>query len=53
MNDWNLGVVGNLQMVFYSMTVVLIGFFAFGEVLTTLQLIGIGLALTGVVLMNL
>ena len=52
-NNWNLGIVGNLQMVFYSLTVVLTGFLMFGEILTTLQFIGIGLALVGVILMNL
>jgi len=53
MNDWNLGVVGNLQMVFYSIGVVSIGIFFFGESLSLLQGIGIVFALIGVVLLNL
>ena len=53
MNNWNLGVVGNLQMVFFSLSVILLGFFAFGEVLSNVQFIGVGLALIGVILMNL
>ena len=51
-NNWNLGVVGNLQMVFFSLSVILLGFFAFGETLTTTQFLGIGVALVGVILMN-
>lgn len=53
MNDWNLGIVGNLQMVFYSISVVLIGIFIFGESLTLIQGIGIVFALIGVILINL
>lgn len=52
-NNWQLGVVGNLQMVFYSIGVVLLGVFAFGESLSIIQYFGIGLALVGVILMNL
>ena len=52
MNNWNLGIVGNLQMVFFSLSVILLGFFAFGETLTTIQFLGIGIALVGVILMN-
>ena len=53
MHGWNLGIVGNLQMVFYSISVVLMGMFFFGETLTILQGIGIFLALIGVILINL
>jgi len=53
MNNWDLGIVGNLQMVFFSLSVILLGFFAFGETLSTIQFLGIGLALVGVILMNL
>src|SRR3972149_6445036 len=51
MNNWDLGIVGNLQMVFFSLSVILLGFFAFGETLSTIQFLGIGLALVGVILM--
>jgi len=53
MNDWNLGIVGNLQMVFYSISVVLMGIFIFGETLSLIQGIGIIFALIGVILINL
>ena len=52
-NGWDLGIVGNLQMVFYSIGVVSIGLIFFGESLSLLQGIGIGLSLIGVILMNL
>ena len=52
-NNWDLGIVGNLQMVFFSLSVILIGFLAFGETLTAIQFVGVGLALVGIVLMNL
>ena len=52
-NGWNLGIVGNIQMVFYSLGVVLIGLLAFGETLTILQGAGIFLSLLGVLLLNL
>lgn len=51
-HGWKLGVVGNAQMVFYSITVVLTGILIFGETLSLTQGIGIGLALVAVVLMN-
>ena len=53
MNKWNLGIVGNLQMVFYSISVVLIGVLVFGEKLTLIHIIGIIFALIGVILINL
>jgi EamA domain-containing membrane protein RarD len=52
-NHWNLGIVGNLQMVFYSLTVVLSGLIFFGEGISLIQGIGIGFALIGIILMNL
>lgn len=52
MNGWNLGIVGNLQMVFYSIAVILIGLLAFGETITITQGVGILFALIGVVLIN-
>ncbi len=51
-NGWNLGIVGNLQMVFYSIGVVLLGMLFFGESITLRQGVGIALALIGVILMN-
>ena len=51
--QWKLGIVGVIQMVFYSITVVLAGLLIFGETLSFVQGIGIGLALIGIVLMNL
>ncbi len=53
MNKWNLAIVGNLQMVFYSISVVLIGLLAFNERLTPIQIAGIVFSLIGVVLINL
>lgn len=53
MNNWEIGIVGNFQMAFYSMTVVLIGLVFFGETLTIIQAMGIGFALAGAILMNL
>ena len=52
-HNWKLGIVGNLQVVFYSLTVVLAGFLIFRESLSLVQTVGIGLALISVVLMNL
>ncbi len=52
-HEWSLGIVGNLQMVFYSLTVVLSGLIFFGESISLLQGIGVGLALIGVLLINL
>lgn len=51
-NGWKLGIVGNLQMVFYSISVLVIGLIVFGEKITFVQGVGIALALIGVVLMN-
>lgn len=47
-----LGIVGNLQMVAYSLVVLLASVFYFGETLTNVQLLGIALGVTGAVLMN-
>ncbi len=52
MNGWSLGIVGNLQMVFYSLTAVLVGLLVFGETLTAIQIVGIIVAVIGVVLIN-
>ena len=52
-NNWNLGIVGNLQIVFYSFTIIVSGLLFFGETISLVQGIGIGLAIIGVVLMNL
>lgn len=52
MNKWNLSFVGILQMVFYSVTIVLLGLLYFGENITVIQFLGIGLALIGVILIN-
>lgn len=52
-HQWKLGIAGNVQMVFYSLTVVILGFVLFKEQITLIQGMGIGLALAGVVLMSL
>ncbi len=52
-HNWKLGIVGNLQMVFYSLIVVLIGFVVFSESLSAFQLAGIGLALVAIIFMGL
>ncbi len=51
--QWKLGIVGNIQMVFYSLTMILLGLIIFGEKISLAQGAGIGLALIGVILMNL
>lgn len=50
--NWHLGIVGNLEVVFYSLTLIIIGIIFFGENISLIQGIGIGLALIGVILMN-
>ena len=52
-NKWQLGTAGILQIVFYSITVVLIGILFFGENMSAIRAVGIVLALAGVVLINL
>ena len=52
-HKWDLGIVGNLQMVFYSLGVIIIGVLGFGETLSSTQIAGIVLALIGATLMNL
>lgn len=47
-----LAVYGNLFIIFYSVTMVLLGILAFGEHLTIWQGAGIALALIGAVLIN-
>ena len=51
-HQWNLGIVGNLEVVFYSLTVILSGLLFFGETISLTQGVGISLALIGVILMN-
>jgi multidrug transporter EmrE-like cation transporter len=51
-NDWQLGIVGNIEIVIYAIGVVLIGGLLFGEHFGMIQIIGIILGLGGVVLMN-
>lgn len=53
MHGWKLGILGNVQMLFYSITVVLSGFLIFGETLSLVQMAGVALALVAVILMNL
>ena len=52
-HKWDLGIVGNTQMAFYSLTVVLSGILFFGETISLVQALGILLTLLGVILMNL
>ena len=51
-NDWQLGVVGILQMVAYSVFVVMTGIFIFKESFTATQYLGFVLAVFGAVLIN-
>lgn len=51
-HNWNLGIVGNLQVVFYSITIILAGLLFFKETISWIQGIGIAMALIGVILMN-
>lgn len=51
-NDWQLGVVGILQMVAYSVFVVMTGVFIFKESFTVIQYLGFVLAVLGAVLIN-
>ncbi len=52
-NDWQLGVVGVLQMVAYSTFVIITGVFIFKESFTVTQYLGFILAISGAVLINL
>ena len=52
-HGWKLGVVGAIQVVFFSLTVIAIGYFFFHETLSLVQSLGIALAVAGVVLINL
>lgn len=47
-----LAIYGNIFIIFYSISMVLLGVFFFNEHLTALQYIGIALALTGAILLN-
>lgn len=47
-----LSVVGNIQTIFYTLVIVGAGIFLFQESLSKLQLTGVFLALTGVILIN-
>ena len=51
-NKGGLAIYGNIFIVFYSVSMVLLGVFFFQEHLTMLQYIGIALALTGALLLN-
>ena len=51
--NWNLSIVGNLQIIFYSILLLLAGYLIFGETISLLQTIGIAIALIGVILINL
>ena len=51
--QWKLGIAGNVQMVFYSLTIVILGIIFFREHISLIQGLGIGLALAGVALMSL
>lgn len=50
--QWNLAIAGNLQMIFYSLTVVLLGLIIFGETISPVQYLGIALAIIGILLLN-
>jgi hypothetical protein len=50
---WELGVTGILEVVFYSITVVLAGILFFNEGMAPIKGVGIVLAVIGIVLMNL
>ena len=47
-----LAIYGNIFIIFYSISMVLLGVFFFNEQLSLLQYIGIALALTGAILLN-
>jgi drug/metabolite transporter (DMT)-like permease len=52
-NNWQLGIVGVLQMVAYSVFVLITGVFIFKESFTMTQYLGFVLAISGAVLINL
>lgn len=52
-HNWKLGIAGNLQIVFYSIAIVLMGLLIFSETLSWIKITGIALALLAVFLMNL
>lgn len=49
---WELSIVGTLQAAFYGLIVVLAGIFYFEETLAPVQVVGIVLAFSGVVLIS-
>ncbi|MCB0196141.1 MAG: hypothetical protein KDJ65_29590 [Anaerolineae bacterium] len=49
---WDLSVVGTLQAAFYGLIVILAGIFYFEETLAPMQMLGIILAFSGVVLIS-
>lgn len=51
-HGWKLGIVGAVQVVFFSLTAIAIGYFFFHESLSVIQSIGIALAIIGVILIN-
>ena len=51
-HNWKLDVLGITQVVFYTVTVLVFGYLLFKETLSPVQMLGVGLALVGVVLMN-
>jgi uncharacterized membrane protein len=51
-NHGKIGIVGNLQMVFYSLTVVILGLVVFGEKISIVQGVGVLLAVIGAILMS-
>ena len=52
-HNWKLGIAGNVQIVFYSIAIVLMGLLIFGETLSWIKITGIVLALFSVFLMSL
>lgn len=51
--NWKLGIVANLQIIFYSILMLLSGYLFFKETISPIQAIGIAIALGGIILINL
>ena len=51
-NGWSLGIAGNTQLVAYSITVLISGLIFFNEQISSLRLLGVTIAVIGVIMMN-
>lgn len=52
LQKWELGILGNVFVVFYSVSTIALGYFMFAEKLAPIQVLGVTLGLIGVLLMT-